>query len=72
LHENKDQTAKYAYLNLLATALTEHEKTLNSLIERLDKVTRQLSKVAKQEPDDESLRILLQTAQEILSEQYNK
>ncbi len=72
LHKKEDQTARYTYLDLLATALTEHEKNLNNLIERLDKVTRQLSKAAKQEPIDESLNALLKTAKELLLERYNK
>lgn len=39
-----DKSAAYAYLDLLALALGEHEKNLVSLIERLDSVITNLSK----------------------------
>jgi len=37
-----------AYLDLLASTLTEHEKTLDTLIEKLEKVSKNLATVAQQ------------------------
>jgi hypothetical protein len=78
--DDKNET-KYAYLDLLATALTDHEKNLNILIERIEKVTDKLSrlnnrtktprvtKVSKTKviPSDEEVGILLREARDILS-----
>lgn len=38
--------AQFAYLDLLATTLTEHEKTLDKLIERLEKISKNLAQLA--------------------------
>jgi len=48
----EDKPGNYAYLDLLATALTDHEKNLNDLLERLDRVTERLSKLAQLEPKE--------------------
>lgn len=42
-NETRDKKTGYAYLDLLATTLTEHEKTLDSLIERLEKISKNLA-----------------------------
>ncbi len=38
-----EDRARYAYLDLLANTLTEHEKNLDQLIERLEKICEHLS-----------------------------
>jgi len=43
-----------AYLYLLATTLTEHEKNLDKHIKRLVKVSRNLSKIAVEEKPKEA------------------
>lgn len=69
---------RYAYLDLLATALTDHEKNLNSLIKRLEKVSEKLSLIAESESKEqpaaepkivrehETLEALLKEAEDIL------
>lgn len=42
-NETRDKRAQYAYLDLLASTLTEHEKTLDRLINRLEKVSKNLT-----------------------------
>lgn len=42
-----DKGVKYAYLDLLATTLTEHEKTLDRLIERLEKISENLAELSR-------------------------
>ena len=42
-----DKRAQYAYLDLLATTLTEHEKTLDRLIERLEKISKNLAQLGQ-------------------------
>jgi len=43
---SKDE--RLAYLDLLASTLTEHEKALDALIEKLEKTTDSLMKIARQ------------------------
>lgn len=43
---SKDE--RLAYLDLLASTLTEHEKALDALIEKLEKTTDSLVKMARQ------------------------
>jgi len=43
----RDRRAQYAYLDLLATTLTEHEKALDKLIERLEKISEELAKLGQ-------------------------
>jgi len=45
--ETRDRRAQYAYLDLLATTLTEHEKTLNRLIDRLEKLSKNLARLGQ-------------------------
>lgn len=71
---------RYAYLDLLATALTDHEKNLDNLIKRLTKVSEKLSSIAELESKEQriieegtrhergTLDNLLKTARDILSE----
>ena len=79
----QDRPANYAYLDLLATALTDHEKNLYELVERLCKVTEKLSElvaleykeVTVERPthfDDRDLETLLQAARGILSKVGNE
>jgi len=49
LQGKEEKPGNYAYLDLLATALTDHEKNLNDLLERLDRVTERLSKLVQLE-----------------------
>ncbi len=42
-----DKGVKYAYLDLLATTLTEHEKTLDKLIERLERISENLAELSQ-------------------------
>jgi len=69
---------RYAYLDLLATALTDHEKNLDNLIKRLEKVSEKLSLMvepeSKEQPapepkivrEQETLEALLEEARDIL------
>lgn len=45
--EANDKRAQYAYLDLLATTLTEHEKSLDKLIDRLEKISRNLARLGQ-------------------------
>ena len=69
---------RYAYLDLLATALTDHEKNLDNLIKRLEKVSEKLSLIVEPESEErpaaelkivrehETLEALLEEARDIL------
>ena len=71
---------RYAYLDLLATALTDHEKNLDNLIKRLTKVSEKLSSIAELESKEQYvikqgtrhepgiLDDLLKAARDVLSE----
>jgi hypothetical protein len=71
---------RYAYLDLLATALTDHEKNLDKLIKRLDKVCLELSSIVELESKEqyaaeespyrgrETIETLLKDARDILLE----
>ena len=43
----RSKRAQYAYLDLLATTLTEHEKTLDKLIAKLEEISKNLAKLSK-------------------------
>lgn len=43
--EDRGRSAQFAYLDLLATTLTEHEKNLDRLIRRLEEISKSLSKM---------------------------
>jgi len=45
--ESADKSVKYAYLDLLATTLTEHEKNLDKLIERLERISENLAELSQ-------------------------
>ena len=77
LSDDEESSPGYAYLDLLVTALTEHEKNLNELIERLDRVTEKLLKLITAEStepsveketssDEENEETLIRTARDIL------
>ena len=42
-----ERSAQYAYLDLLATTLTDHEKNLDKLIERLEEISGNLSRIVE-------------------------
>ena len=44
-----EDRARYAYLDLLAGTLTEHEKSLDRLISRLEEISGSLSELRKRE-----------------------
>jgi hypothetical protein len=80
LSDDEESSPGYAYLDLLVTALTEHEKNLNELIERLDRVTEKLLKLITAESteptepsveketssDEENEETLIRTARDLL------
>jgi hypothetical protein len=41
---------KYTYLDILTSALTDHEKSLNQIIERLDILVEKISKLSSESP----------------------
>jgi len=41
----RSKTSQFAYLDLLATTLTEHEKNLDRLIKRLENISKNLSRI---------------------------
>ncbi len=45
--ETKDKRAQYAYLDLLATTLTEHEKNLDRLVDRLEKISKDIARLGQ-------------------------
>jgi len=45
--DSERRSSQFAYLDLLTTALTEHEKNLNRLIEKLEKISNNLAKIAE-------------------------
>ena len=47
MSEGNEDKARYAYLDLLASTLTEHEKNLSELIEKLEVIHETFSKVGK-------------------------
>ena len=51
-----ERSAQYAYLDLLATTLTDHEKNLDKLIERLEEISESLSKIVKLREQGEAQR----------------
>ena len=71
---------RYAYLDLLATALTDHEKNLDKLVKRLEEVSEKLSSFVELESKEEyaaketthyerdTLDSLLKAARDILLE----
>ena len=82
--EKTEKQARYEYIDLLTSALTDHERRLSTLIERLDKVVNELSTLTKPEPSqqtekqqigkkddqpEEDINSLLKTARNML---YNK
>ena len=46
--KDKEERESLAYLDLLASTLTQHEKTLDRLIEKLEKASSELSKLTQQ------------------------
>ena len=72
-----DGRERYEYLDFLATALTQHEKNLDYLIERLEKISAKLSDLVQSETRDtpmknntvvESTESLMQKAHDLLSD----
>lgn len=71
---------RYAYLDLLATALTDHEKNLDKLVKRLEEVSEKLSSVVELDyreeyaaeenvyPERDTFDALLKAARDILLE----
>lgn len=69
---------RYAYLDLLATALTDHERNLHNLIKRLENVSEKLFLIVEPESreqpapqeriprEHETLETLLEEARDIL------
>ena len=51
-----ERSAQFAYLDLLATTLTEHEKSLDSLIERLEEISERLSVMLEEREQDDVQR----------------
>lgn len=45
--EERGRSGQFAYLDLLATTLTEHEKNLDSLIRRLEKISESVSRISR-------------------------
>lgn len=60
MSEGNEDKARYAYLDLLAGTLTEHEKNLSELIEKLEVIHETFSKVGKlaesKEPDTKDVK----------------
>lgn len=60
----KDKASQFAYLDLLASTLTEHEKNLDKLIDRLEKLSENLTKAGKPRRRDESIKFRRETGGE--------
>lgn len=45
----REDRARYAYLDLLAGTLTEHEKNLDRLIARLEEISEHLSRLGRKD-----------------------
>jgi hypothetical protein len=80
LSNDEESSPGYSYFDLLIIALTEHEKNLNELIERLERVTEKLLKLITAEStepiepsveketglDEENEETLIRIARDIL------
>ena len=55
-----ERSAQFAYLDLLATTLTEHEKSLDSLIERLEEISERLSGMLEERGQNDAQRVAVE------------
>ena len=53
-----ESSAQYAYLDLLATTLTEHEKSLDKLIGKLEEISVNLSRTVERREKGEDHRVV--------------
>jgi hypothetical protein len=52
---------RYTYLDMLTSALTDHERNLNQIIEKLDIIVEKISKLSSPEPSKTTRRIQQKT-----------
>jgi len=55
--EKTEKQARYEYIDLVTSALTDYERKLSALIERLDKVVNELSTLTKPEPSRQTKKL---------------
>jgi spore cortex formation protein SpoVR/YcgB (stage V sporulation) len=52
--EKTEKQARYEYIDLMTSALTDHERKLNTLIKRLNKAVSKLSMLTNPEPSQQT------------------
>jgi len=61
--KDAEEKESLAYLDLLASALTQHEKTLDRLIEKLEKASIELSKLSQQRGEGQRVETKISAVQ---------
>jgi len=61
--KDAEEKESLAYLDLLASALTQHEKTLDRLIEKLEKASIELSKLSQQRGEGQRVETRISAVQ---------
>ena len=61
--KDAEEKESLAYLDLLASTLTQHEKTLDRLIEKLEKASIELSKLTQQKGEGERVEAKISAVQ---------
>jgi len=60
--DREERKPQFAYLDLLASTLTEHEKTLDGIIERLEEITHNLTEIVRRTTAKRPIELELKTA----------
>jgi len=55
--EKTEKQARYEYIDLVSSALTDYEKRLSALIERLEKVVNELSTLTRPELSQQTKKL---------------
>ncbi len=61
--KDAEEKESIAYLDLLASTLTQHEKTLDRLIEKLEKASGELSKLTQQKGEGQKVETKISAVQ---------
>lgn len=54
--DDTQNSPRYTYLDMLTSALTDHERNLNQIIEKLDIIVEKISKLSSPEPSKPTRR----------------
>jgi len=61
--KDSEEKESLAYLDLLASTLTQHEKTLDRLIEKLERASSELSKLTQQRGEGQRVETKISAVQ---------